>query len=138
MLGSNSVSSLDPPNDSGSTMREQLLMPTKGSKEATPKPTCINKGRIHWGTERQPTFSNNPQPSSHTVAAEVNIEEGQSITQRRDSNILVEPQPPSNLLPMERFLLCHPRDSATPYDIIQSRSMFGDVTTILSEIDALL
>jgi len=144
MLGSNSVPNLGPQNQShvSGSLQEQLLMPIQESIEPLPAPMCINEAHMHWGIEKEPTISNNSQPCSPSVmtrrATEVDIKEGHLITQRRDFNILVEPQPANNLLPIERFRLCHPRDSATPYDIIHSRSMFGDVTAILSEIDALL
>ncbi|KAF8432368.1 hypothetical protein BGX38DRAFT_1276763 [Terfezia claveryi] len=143
MLGSNGVPNVGPPNQShGSgftTLQEQRLMPIQESIYSTSIFTCINEAHIHWGSERQPTISNNSKPSSQVVTTRhANIKEGCSLTQRRDFNILVEPEQTNNLLPMERFRLCHPRDSATPYDIIQSRSKSGDVAAILSEINALM
>ena len=140
MLDSGSVPNLGPSNQSHDTRRailqEQILMPTQESIESTPVFTFINEAHMHWGIKRQLTISNNNQPSSHVVTTtEVDIEARHSITQQQGFNILVEPQPANNLLPMERFRLCHPSDSATPYDTIQSRSIFSNVATILSEID---
>lgn len=146
MLGSNGVPNVGRPNQShGSgftTLQEQRLMPIQESIHSTSIFRCINEAHMHWGSERQPTISNNSKPSSQVVitrhVTEFGIKEGHSLTQRRGFNILVEQQPTNNLIPMERFRLCHPRDSATPYDIIQSRSMLGDITAILSEINALM
>lgn len=76
----------------------------------------------------------NPQAVTTRHATQTNIEEEPSITQQQDFNIFLGLEPANNLLPMERFRLCHPRDSAVPYDIIQSRSMFGHVTVICQRL----
>jgi len=147
ILGSNLVpnlgSSHQPHNPTFGVLQE-LLISIQESTEATAASTWINE--VNRGVRRHPAIPNSLQPTSQAViimarprgTAEADTKEEHNITQQQDFNTLLGLEPANGLLPMERFCLCHPKDSATLYDIIQSRSMFGDVTAILTEIDALL